>query len=232
MADYKKRKILVSITTTQGSDWQGKIKEIEKLGLEEAALFPTCFERKERERLYALLLEAGIRNIPFVHIRNDMAPQELDYLIENFGAKAFNIHSNSEYPFIHDYAKHGKMIFIENVYSPLDEKEIKRFGGVCLDVSHLENDRLHEPEKYRHNLKVLEKYPIGCNHLSCFQNVPRRDENGYLRLDSHFLEKLPEMDYLKNYPKKYFSDIVAIELENSIEEQLKVRDYLIEEIGL
>jgi hypothetical protein len=226
------RKILVSITTTQGSDWQGKIKEIEKLGLKETALFPTCFKKEEREKLYALLREAGIRNIPFVHIRNDMAPQELDYLIDEFKVKAFNLHSNSEYPFIHDYSRHRKMIYIENVYSPLEEREIKEFGGVCLDVSHLENDRIHEPDKFRHNLEVFEKYPIGCNHLSCFQKTLRRDEDGYLRLDSHSLKKLSEMDYLKNYPKKYFSDIIAIELENTIKEQLKVRDYLIEEIGL
>jgi len=232
MENCKKRKILVSVTTTEGSDWRKKIKEIEKLGLKEAALFPTCLGKKERRDLYALLEKAGIKNIPFIHIRNDMAPQELDYLIEKFKAEAFNIHSDSEYPFIHDYSKHRKMIFIENVYSPLDEREIEKFGGVCLDVSHLENDRIHEPDKFRHNLKVLKKYLIGCNHLSCFQKTSRKDENGYLRLDSHFLKELSEMDYLKNYPKKYFSNIVAIELENTIKEQLKVIDYLIEKIGL
>jgi len=226
------RKILVSITTITGSSWEEKIKEIEELGLKEAALFPTCLGKEERWEMYALLKKSGIENIPFVHIRNDMSPQELDYLIDKFKVKVFNVHSGSEYPFIHDYSKHNKMIFIENIYTPLDEKEIERFGGVCLDVAHLENDRIHDPEKFKHNLEILERYPIGCNHLSCFQKTSHKDENGFTRLDSHSLTDISEMDYLKKYPKKYFSDIVAIELENSIKEQLRVKDYLIEKIGL
>lgn len=226
------RNILVSVTTTKGSDWKEKIKEISDLKLEEVALFPTCLEKKEREEMYSLLGKSGVKRIPFVHIRNDMTLQELDYLIEKFGAKAFNIHTNSEYPFIYDYVRHRKMIFIENVYRPLDEEEIRKFGGVCLDVTHLENDRVHDPEKFRHNVGIIEKYPIGCNHSSCFREVSHTDENGYLRRDYHLLNKLSEMNYLKNYPKKYFSDIVAIELENTIARQLEIKDYLIKEIGL
>ncbi|MDP3995863.1 MAG: hypothetical protein Q8P74_01290 [bacterium] len=226
------RKILVSITTTSGSGWREKIKEIEELKLSEAALFPTCLEKEERQEMYSLLEKSGIKNIPLVHIRNDMNIKELDYFINRFGSKAFNLHSNSEYPFIYDYSKHGKMIFIENIYCPLDEKEIEKFGGICLDVSHLENDRIHDPEKYEHNLKILEKYPIGCNHLSAFQKTSHKDDRGCARLDSHSLVELSEMDYLKKYPKKYFSDIIAIELENSIKEQLKIKDYLIKKIGL
>lgn len=227
------RKILVSITTTQNSDWRGKIKEIKKLGLKEIALFPTCFKKKEREELYNLLEKANIRNIPFIHIKNDMTPQELDYLIKKFKAKKFNIHTDTEFPFIYNYSKHKKMIFIENVYDPFDEKEIKKFGGICLDVAHLEDDRLLHPEKFKHNVMVLEKYLIGCNHLSCIQKVLRFDfEDKSWRYDCHFLRKLSQMDYLKKYPKKYFSDIVVIELENTIETQLKVRDYLIKKIKL
>ena len=124
------------------------------------------------------------------------------------------------------------MIFIENVYHPLDEKEIKKFGGICLDIAHLENDRFQEPEKFEHNLKLLEKYPISCNHISCFTKSLRRDERGYLRYDTHLMRNLSQLDYLKNYPPKYFSSIVAIELENTIEKQLEVRDYLIKKIGL
>lgn len=33
------------------------------------------------------------------------------------------------------------------------------------------------------------------------------------------------MDYVKKY-KKYLSDIISIELENSFKEQLKVKQYL------
>jgi len=228
------RKILVSITTTRGSDWRGKIKEIKRLGLKEVAIFPTCFKKEKREELYDLLEKADIRNVPFVHIRNDMAPAELDYLVEKFGAERFNIHTDREFPFIYNYSsRHRKMIFIENVYEPFDENEIRRFGGICLDMTHLDNDSLLCPGRFAHNVEILERNKIGCNHLSCMQKVLRRDfEDVSWRYDSHVLRKLSQMDYLKRYPKKYFSDMIAIELENTIETQLKVRDYLIKRIGL
>ena len=226
------RKIIPSITTTRNSDWQAKIREINKFGLKEAALFLTGLKKGERKKLYKLLENSTLKMIPLVHIRKDMQAEELDYLIKKFQVKAFNAHSDSEFPFHYSYPKHRKMIFIENVYSPLDEKEIRKFGGICLDIAHLENDRLREPEKFEHNLKVIEKYPIGCNHISCLQKTPHRNGMGIFRYDSHFMRKFSQLDYLKNYPRKYFSSIIALELENTIEKQLEARDYLIKEIGL
>jgi len=221
------RKILPSITTTRNSNWQARIKEINKLGLKEIALFPTCLDKKSREKIYPLLEKAGVKQLPLVHIRSDMAPDELDFLIKKFQTRVFNLHTHREYSHPKHFSKYRKMILIENVYQPLDAKEIKKFSGICLDISHLENDRLMNPEKFQHNLKVLEKYPIGCNHISCLQKVLRRDLAGYWRYDSHFLKRLSQLDYLKNYPQKYFSSLITIELENTIEKQLKIRDYLI-----
>lgn len=226
------RKIICSITTTWNSDWQAKIKEINKFGLEEAGLFLTGLKKGERKKLYKLLENSTLKMIPLVHIRKDMPAEELDYLIKKFRVKTFNIHSHSEFPFFHRYLKHRKMIFIENVYHPLDEKEIKKFGGICLDIAHLENERLKEREKFEHNVKVIEKHPIGCNHISCVQKTLHRDESGYLRYDAHFLRNFSQLDYLKNFPKRYFSSIIAIELENTIKKQLEVRDHLIDRIGL
>jgi hypothetical protein len=226
------RKILPSITTITPFGWQAKMKEINRLGLKEAALFPTCLNAKERQKLYGLLEKSTIKTIPLIHIRNDMPPEGLDYLVKRFKTEAFNSHSHSEYPFRYRYTKHRKMIFIENVYSYLDEKEIKGLGGICLDIAHLENDRLLEPQRFEHNMEVIKRYPIGCNHISSIQKTLHRDEAGCLRYSTHLLRDLAQLDYLKNYPKKYFSDIIAIELENTIEKQLKVRYYLIKKIGL
>ncbi len=226
------RKIIVSITTTQNSDWRAKIREINKLGLKEAGLFPTCLEKKERQEMYKMLESSTLKKIPLVHIRHDMPPQELDYLVKRFKVEAFNTHSDSEFPFLYQHPKYRKIIFIENVYSGIDEKEIRRFGGICLDTAHLENDRMLEPEKFERNTVLLEKYRIGCNHISCFKKYSRRDEEGYLRYDFHWLGALSQLDYLNNYPKKYFSQILAIELSNTIGKQLKARDYLIKKIGL
>jgi len=222
----QKRKILPTITTTKGSDWQGKIKEIKELGLEEIAIFPTCFDRNRREELYRLIEKTGVKKISFVHMRGDMAEKEIDYLITRYGTKIFNIHSQREYPRDYDYSKYKEMICIENVYKPLDEDEIKDFKGVCLDLSHLENDRLLQEENFKRNTEVLDKLPVFCNHISAVTNHKRADENGFWRFDSHCFENLAEFDYLKKYPQKYFSSFVAIELENSIKDQLRVIGYV------
>lgn len=226
------KNILISITTTGRSDWRKKIKEAKKLAVKEMAIFLTCLQEKERQEFYFLLKKYGFKNIPFVHIKNDMKPDELDFLIKEFNSQAFNIHTDKEYSFIYDYSKHRKMIFIENVFYPLDEKEIKKFAGVCLDLTHLENDRVFEPEKYNHNIKIIEKYPVGCNHLSCFGKVIRQSKRGQPRRDKHFLNKLSQMDYLKKYPRRYFSQFTAIELENSLKTQLKIKDYLLNKLKI
>jgi hypothetical protein len=63
------------------------------------------------------------------------------YLIENFNVKVFNIHSQSEYSFgVYNYSKskYRENIFVENVYEPLNEKEIKKFGK-CILFSYYNN---------------------------------------------------------------------------------------------
>jgi hypothetical protein len=226
-------KILPSITTTgfspSCSNWREKIIKAKELGLKEFCFFPTCLDKKGRKEAYSLLEKTGIKNIPFVHLRTDMDFKEIEYFINNFNTKAFNIHSESEYPFVYDYSKskYKDIIFIENIYNPLNGKEIEKFGGICLDFTHLENDRLSDKKKFDCNVKIIEKYPIGCNHASAIKKSTRIDaDTGQARYDRHFLENLSELDYLKKYPISYFSDFVALELENGPEEQLKMIDYI------
>ena len=45
--------------------------------------------------------------------------------------------------------------------------------------------------------------------------------------DLHFVNNLKEFDYLKELPRKIFSKVIALELENSIKEQLKFKDYIV-----
>lgn len=219
--------ILPTITTITPGAWKDKVKEVKKLKLKEVALFPTCLNQKERKELYELLKETSIISIPIVHLRNDMAVQELDYLAKNYQTKVFNTHTRRERPFLYDYPKHyKKIIYIENTYEPLDEEEIKEFAGVCLDFSHLETDRILNPAQYRHNIKIIDKYGCGCNHVSAIKKESFRDKKNVLRHDSHHLEDLSELDYLKRYPLKYFSPLTALEFENSIKEQLKAIQYI------
>ena len=222
----KNIKFIPAIATTKGSDWREKIKEIKNLNLKEMAFFPTCLNKKERKEFYQLIEKSGLEKIPFVHLRSDMKIKELDYLIKNWKTEVFNIHTQIEYPLVYDYSKYKDIIYIENVYHPFDKKELKEFAGICLDFSHLENDRLLEKKRFKHNFKILDIYPIGCNHISAIKKTTYIDEAGYIRCAFHYLKNFSELDYLKKYPLKYFSPFCAIELENSILKQLKAIEYI------
>lgn len=224
-------RILPTITTISKAKWVDKIDEINRFKLDEIAVFPTCLDAGERKRLYGMLERSSVKRIPYVHLRSDMDIPEMEYLMRKFNTQVFNVHTSREFPFEHNYSKYAHLIYMENIYYPLDEGEIKKFAGICVDFSHLENDRILYKDKYEHNVSLLEKYKIGCNHLSAIKKETSVDDGSKydrlsIRYDSHELGDLSELDYLKNYPRRYFSDFVAIELENSIEEQLKVKKYL------
>lgn len=226
-----KARIFPSITTISGT-WSQKIKEIKRLKLKEVCLFLTFVNYEERKNIYDLLKKTKIKNIPLVHLRSDIKPEELEYLLQKYKIRAFALHSLREYPLIYDYSKYRKIIFIENVFEKFDKNELEYFGGVCLDLSHLENDRILHKRKFQNTINFLKEYTIGCNHVSAMKKVVRFDrEENALRYDSHYFKKLSEFDYLKTYPKSYFSEIIAIELENNIKEQLAAKKYIEKVIG-
>jgi len=215
-------KILPAITT--GSNWPDKIKEVKALGLKEVCLFPTFLNKVERERLYALLKDTSVNSIPFVHLRSDMALSELDYLVKHYQTKIFNVHTKREYPALSDYGKYQKITCIENVSEPFDEEEIKEFGGICLDISHLENDRLLRPDIYQADIGILKKHLPKCSHVAAIKKSKVK------KFTTHYLEDLSELDYLKRYPLAYFGKIAALELENNIKDQLVVQQYILKNI--
>ena len=222
------KKILPTITTILPGRWREKLKEAKKLGLKEVALFPTCLKPSERKELYGLLGETGIEKIPFVHLRSDMKLWEMDYLIKKWGTEVFNTHTRRQFPNPAEWLKYKNLIYIENTYLPLDEEEIKECGGICLDLSHLEDARMFHPDVFRHNIELVEKYGCGCNHVGPAKNFSFLDINtqepNYQ--GAHLLQDLSEFDYLKNYPQNYFSPYLAIELEDDLATQLKVKDYV------
>ncbi len=225
---WKNRKIFPSITTITNSNWKKKVKEVQNLGLKEVCLFPTCLDTEERKEFYQLLKKTKIEKAPLVHIRGDMKVEELDYLVKNYKTEAFNIHSKHENPIFHNYQKYKNIIYIEPIFNLLDEEEIKNYAGVCLDLSHLENNRLLHREIYKNNIEIIEKYPCGCNHIGSIKKEPFMDRDNRIKHNSHYLEDLSEFDYLKRYPASYFSPIMAIEIESTIGEQLKYKDYIVD----
>jgi hypothetical protein len=222
-----KERIFPTITTIS-KNWPEKIKEVGKLGLEEVCFFPTCLNEKDRKKAYDLLKKTSVKEIPVVHIKEEMKPAELNYLVENYNTEAFTLHTPREYPLLYDYSKYRERLFIENVFHLFNEKELDYFGGICLDLSHLENERILHKEMFKNVKKMLEKYKIGCNHISAVKKTTHRNKRDHNpHFDSHYFKNLSEFDYLKKYPKNYFSDMIAIELENNIKEQLLAKKHIL-----
>ncbi|MDD3386817.1 MAG: hypothetical protein PHX92_02745, partial [Candidatus Pacebacteria bacterium] len=110
----------------------------------------------------------------------------------------------------------------------LSEEEIKKYGGICLDFSHLENTRMLELERYEKEQEIISKFGVKCNHISAIKKEFSfiDDKNRKLRYDSHDLSDFSELDYLKSYPVNYFSDYCAMELNNPIAKQIEAIDYI------
>jgi hypothetical protein len=223
-------KFLLNITTTKGSNWRDKIREAKEMEVEEIAVFPTVLDKEERKKLYDLLSTTKIKRIPLVHLRDDMDVKELDFFVKKYDTRVFNTHSERQFPIDKNWILNYKeFICIENNYDyPLDGEEVKKYGGICLDFAHLENIRILKPERYEKEVEVLNSYPIKCNHISAikkeFSFVDSKTRT--LQYDSHHLDSLSELDYLRNYPVRYFSDFCAIELDNSLQEQAAAIEYI------
>ena len=227
MPDLKNdSRVLVSITTTYGSDWRNKFREANEQSITECALFPTTLSKEDRKEYFGLLEKSSIKSCPFVHLRSDMTVDEMDYLAENFGTKVFNTHCRAEYPRVSDWSKYADRIYIENVYHAFDPEEMKDWAGICFDVSHLENDRRQNPERFAKIVKALNQYPIGCNHISAVVDKIRINSEGEQRFDTHRFDNLSNFDYVKKFSKKHFSEFCAIEVVNTLEEQLKAKKYI------
>ncbi len=224
------KKILLGLTTTPASDWRDKIKEIRKLNITEISIFPTYLKSDERKELYKLLENSPIKNIPHVHLRSDMDLQELDYFVENCNTKVFNIHSeNTVHALKKDFSKYSSIIYIENTEVIPTEEELKKYAGLCIDFSHWEDFILLKNPNYFGFLEKISKFETGCGHISGIKKEtitdPDPDYKARLSYACHTIQDFNELDYIKKY-LQYLPDIISIELENSFEEQLRVKEYL------
>lgn len=223
--------ILLGLTTTPGSDWREKINEIDRFGIKEIAFFPTYLEYKERQELYNLLEKTGLERIVFTHLREeDMKPDEVNYLTEQYGCELFNIHPyrfGILPPECLDQFK--DQIFIENA-GPIDriEEIAKKYAGLCVDFAHFEAGRITGEKEYENFPELIKKYRVGFAHISAVREKPvfvSWDEEHKPHYDLHTLDHLSQLNYLKKYVE-YLPDILGIELENSFKEQLEIKKYL------
>lgn len=223
--------ILPSLTTTKtyadSSSWREKLKEIKDMGLKEIALFPTAIGFEERQELYELLKETQVESIPFVHLRSDMSLEEVDYLFDLYGVKAANIHCRKYKPHEHDLSSYKSKIYIENCDEPISD-EIVEWAGLCLDVSHQENKRLTGNPLFTEVDELMKKYPIGAWHLNAIRRAAEVDHTRFagVKYDRHFYKDLGEFDYCVRFKDFLPTVAIALELENSIEEQLVAVEYV------
>lgn len=226
-----KHVILPGLTTL--TDWQSKIEEIDILQIKEMALFLTGLKEVERKELYLKLEKTKLKTIPHVHLREDMRSDEINYLIKKYKVKYFNIHPQPYFLPLLKLKKYHNQIYIENLKS-IDHGfyyYLEHSAGLCLDFAHWEDFgvRLHN-HGYKEFDQIVNKYKIGCCHVSAVKNKIGIDSFSQMKCYSrHVFKNLQEFDYLKKY-KKYLPKYVSLELENSLGEQLIAAKYIKERI--
>ena len=214
------REILISITGRNGNDWEEKILELEKLKITRCALFIEFFNKIERGKIYSALLSSNIKEIPFVHSRDDMSKEEFTFLIDNFKTKYFNIHE-IHFNQLKKLKGLHKKILIEFNYDNKIKKNVnmKRTGGFCVDLSHFKSSETRFSKEFYFIIKErnhLRKFI--ANHVNGYDKVKRKD--------MHTIKSLKDFEYLKELPNFVFGKYIAIETFNSIHEQLKFKRHI------
>jgi hypothetical protein len=213
-------RLLLSITGKKDIDWQSKLEEIEKFKITEVALFLEQFTQKQREKIYPALLKSEIKKIPLVHLRHGMNKDEIDFLKKNYGVTYFTIHEK-HFEHLDRWFGFYKDLYLEMNYDNFIPKQIdiKKIGGFCVDLAHFQ---VAFKKNYKEFFYTIEKnhHYFNCNHVNGYSSK----EN----VDIHLIQSLKDFDYLKNLPKFLFGKVIALEVDNSIKDQLKFKKYLSE----
>ena len=213
-------KILFGITGEKEKDWKAKLKEINKFGLEEAALFLEMFDQKQRKKIYRALLDTGLKNIPLCHIRNDMEIEELVFLESKFKTEYFTIHENS-FTFLHKWKGFLKKLYLEMNWndSVPPGVAVEDIGGFCVDFSHFKAAMVEQTKDFDYVLEKRKTAEFACNHLNGYDE----EKNS----DVHYVSSSGQFDYLRDLPEFLFGKVIAIEAFNSIQEQMKFKEYIL-----
>lgn len=218
-------RILVGITGCKERHWKSKLKDINKFKIPKVALFLERFDKSERDKIYTALLGSKIKEIPLVHLRNDMGKEELAFLKKNFKSSYFTIHEDT-FKYLKKWRDFYKNIFLEMNSDGYVSKSVKvgKIGGFCVDISHFKVEEEKWSQEFEYILKREKKPIFACNHL-----------NGYSyqkNVDLHTIRSLRNFDYLKTIPKFLFGDVIAMEMENNIPQQLKFKKHLINMLNM
>lgn len=212
-------KILLSITGKESFDWANKLKEINAKKIDEAAVFLESFDKKERDNFYRLLLKSTVKTVPFVHLRDDVTKEEIKFFIDKFKTEYFNIHEE-HFKKLDQWQGYWKKLYLEMDFNDQISKDVKvrRIGGFCIDLAHLKAAIARGAEEAAYIFFKKTQSEIACNHLNGYD--PSAME------DMHLVKDLSAFDYLTTLPKYAFGKIIALEVDNSIGEQIKFREHI------
>lgn len=212
-------KIIVGITGRTDNDWQGKLEEIDRFSIKEAAVFLERFLPSQRNEFYKSLEKSMVKTIPLVHIRSDVEKEELEFFIKAFKTKYFTIHEN-HFPLMSKWKSYRDKLYLELNYDNQIAQNVivAEIGGFCIDLAHFKAaTALGAKEAYFAFLR-RGKVRFACNHISGYSPARNRD--------IHLINNIRDFDYLTDLPKYVFGKVMAIEIDNSIAEQLEYREYI------
>jgi len=214
-------KIYLGLTGDKNIDWQSKLKEINKLKIKEAAVFLERFDKKERDNFYRFLKRSTIKKVPLVHLRSDVGKDEIKFFSDKYQTRHFNIHED-HFKLLNNWKDYWDKLYLEMDCSGTIEKNVKvqRIGGFYVDLSHFKAAIARGLEEAYYIFIRRNKIKFVCNHLCGYSELKTRDK--------HLVTSLSDFDYLTTLPKYVFGEILALEVENSIKEQIKFKEYIAE----
>jgi hypothetical protein len=140
---------------------------------------------------------------------------------DTLGTEIFNLHKHTaQYPHVPLPPDLRMRICIENA-EPISGSDLRQFGGLCIDLSHLEEARLRSEPTFSKVCRLMDEFPVLANHLSAITKTAHgQSHHCGQSVADHRLKDESEIDYVTFYPPKFFGRYCALELMNPIAEQL------------
>lgn len=213
--------IIVGITGNKDIHWKSKLAEIEKFKIDRVSLFLEQFSTKiQRKNIYKAILGSRIKEIPLIHIRNEMDKDEISFLLKEFKNPYLTIHESS-FKYMGKWKGLHKNLYLEMNYdnNVPGNVDVKKIGGFCVDLAHFKASEERWTKEFLYESSKDKRRYFKCNHISGFSFKKNRDV--------HSVKNKEDFNYLKTLPEFVFGRVIAIEIYNSIAEQLEFKKHII-----
>jgi hypothetical protein len=211
---------LPSITTTNKDITKFQLKELSDHKQKQFGLFITGLKKADERMDFLKSLKSYKIKFPFVHIRIDSTVEEVEFCLDNFETEWFNLHGDHYKKLENSELFQFKNYILAENSRTLTITQMQNFAGICLDLSHYYEDCVNEQEHFEDVQYTTSKFPVIVNHISAIK--VNKDV-----WSEHIGNYNEDFDYLNKIPKELFgSDYSCLELENTIESQLKFIKYI------